>query len=109
MCSPDYYRQALQLLSERSFPLNCFVFSDDLDWCKKNLKFLPNVVFVENPDAAQASKDMMLMSRCKHNIIANSTFSWWAAWLNNNSDKIVIYPASAMLTYSSMPIGWIKL
>lgn len=109
MCSPDYYRKAVELLSKEGKNLKCFVFSDDLPWCKKELQFLPDVVFVENPVRDHAYKDMMLMSRCKHNIIANSTFSWWAAWLNNYPAKKVIYPESAMLVYTSMPEGWIKL
>ena len=109
MCQPDYYREAFQILSESVSNLKFFIFSDDISWCKKELHFLPNVIFPENPDQQHAYKDMMLMSRCKHNIIANSTFSWWAAWLNNNPGKKVIYPESATLTYSTMPQGWIKL
>ena len=109
MCTPDYYRRAIGILSEQHASLRCFVFSDDPEWCKQELAFLPDVTFIDNPDKATASKDMLMMSRCRHNVIANSTFSWWAAWLNGNPQKTVIYPESAMLTYSSMPEGWIKL
>lgn len=109
MCTPDYYRTAIELLSREGKKLKCFVFSDDLKWCRKELNFLPDVVFVENPVQNHAYKDMMLMSRCRNNIIANSTFSWWAAWLNNNPARKIIYPESAMRVYTSMPEGWIKL
>ncbi len=106
LCRPDYYRQAIGLLSEKYPELSCFVFSDDLEWCKKELSFLPRVTFVENHDSSMASKDLFMMSKCRHNIIANSTFSWWAAWLNNNPDKMVLYPHTVNLVYQSMPDGW---
>ncbi len=109
MCTQDYYKKAINILSKEFIRLKCFVFSDDIPWCKEELSFLPQVEFIENQNKKQAYKDMMLMSRCKHNIIANSTFSWWAAWLNNNPEKIVIYPKSTLLTHTSMPRGWIKL
>jgi hypothetical protein len=109
MCQPDYYRKAWNILAETEKNLKFFIFSDEMDWCRKSLSFLPNVVFVENPKKLQAYKDMMLMSKCRHNIIANSTFSWWAAWLNSNPDKKVIYPESVFLTYRTMPEEWICL
>ncbi len=109
MCKPDYYQKAYDLITASNSKLKFFIFSDDIFWCKKELKFISDAVFVENLDSTQASKDMMFMSCCKHNIIANSTFSWWAAWLNNNPDKKIFFPESARLTYSSMPTGWIGL
>ncbi|RKD92581.1 alpha-1,2-fucosyltransferase [Mangrovibacterium diazotrophicum] len=111
MCTPDYYKQAIERVQREAenSSLSCFVFSDDLDWCKQELTFLPDVTFVDNPNPLHASKDMYLMSCCKHNVIANSTFSWWGAWLNLNPDKRVIYPESALLTFEFMPEGWQKL
>lgn len=107
MLQPGYYYNALeQIKGTTGEDIKLFVFSDDIEWCKKNLTKLNNVNFVQNKISY---KDMMLMSYCKHNIIANSTFSWWAAWLNNNENKIVIYPQSCLLTYNSMPKNWIKL
>ncbi|MGE4586729.1 MAG: alpha-1,2-fucosyltransferase [Mangrovibacterium sp.] len=109
MCQPSYYAEAQKILKEKKNDLHFFVFSDDIAWCRKKLSFLDHVVFVENKKLRNAYKDMMFMSRCRHNIIANSTFSWWAAWLNNNAEKIVVYPESVSLTYSSMPCGWTSL
>jgi hypothetical protein len=87
------------------------IFSDDIDWCKNNLQF-KNMVFIENQNTFE---DIWLMSLCKHNIIANSSFSWWGAWLNKKSDKIVIAPNdwfgpnSNLNTSNIVPQTWIKL
>ena len=87
----NYYGTAVSYIAknEKVRPLKFFVFSDDIAWCKKN--FMIDVNYVENKKE-DAWKDMMLMSNCKHNITVNSTFSWWAAWLNKNPNKIVITP-----------------
>ncbi|MFC0876839.1 alpha-1,2-fucosyltransferase [Saccharicrinis sp. FJH2] len=107
MCTPEYYLKGLKKLKNKiSVKTEVFVFSDEIDWCKNNLNMIENVTFVQNNTAYH---DMMMMSFCKHNIIANSTFSWWAAWLNKNPNKIVIYPNECDRTYSSMPKHWIKL
>jgi predicted amidohydrolase YtcJ len=69
-------------------PVNWIVFSDDVGWCRENFR-MDRTHFVEgNLDVV----DMFLMSKCKHNIIANSSFSWWASYLNRNPDKKVIAP-----------------
>ena len=65
------------------------IFSDDLEWCKENFDFIENKVIIEGNTDYQ---DLYLMSLCKNNIICNSTFSWWGAWLNKNDKKIVIAP-----------------
>lgn len=91
ICSLDYYRQAIQRIEQAINGAKFYIFSDDIDWCKANITWLPNSVFVENNDGP-THQDMYLMSICKHNIIANSTFSWWAAWLNQHKGKIVIGP-----------------
>ena len=85
-----YYQKALNLLLQKIESPEIFIFSDDLVWAKSNVKFPFPVTFVFEPDYIE----MFLMSQCKHNIIANSTFSWWAAWLNSNSEKIVVAPKS---------------
>jgi len=65
------------------------IFSDDIEWCKLNFDFLENKIFVNGNTDFQ---DLYLMSKCNDNIIANSTFSWWGAWLNQNPNKKVIAP-----------------
>lgn len=87
----EYYLMALESIQERVAKPQVYVFSDDIAWAKENLK--PNVplAFVSSP-ALKPHEEMMLMSSAKHHIIANSTFSWWGAWLGGNPDKIVIAP-----------------
>tara|TARA_R110000851_G_scaffold267748_1_gene420235 strand:- start:6276 stop:7055 length:780 start_codon:yes stop_codon:yes gene_type:complete len=84
LCSLSYYNAAIENFKE----LDCayMVFSDDLDWCKLN--FPPSYTFVDESDYIS----LYMMSLCDHNIIANSSFSWWGAWLNTNDHKKVIYP-----------------
>ena len=81
----DYYKKAIDILGEYE---NIFIFSDDIEWCKNNLSF-NNMIFVEgNSDI----EDLWLMSLCKKNIIVNSSFSWWGAYLNKNISKDVVAP-----------------
>jgi len=91
--SDSYYTEALKLaLDNDSNIKNILVFSDNIEWCKSNLSDVLsklNVVYVEGEDDYI---DIVLMSMCTHNIIANSTFSWWSAWLNENPEKFVVAP-----------------
>lgn len=109
----NYYGIAVNYINKNANkkPLKFFVFSDDIEWCKKN--FMINATYVENKND-DSWKDMMLMSNCKHNIIANSTFSWWGAWLNKNIEKIVISPNKWFMNNtdimsSIIPKNWIRL
>ena len=86
----SYYGECLSRLKENYPNLTAFVFSDDLNWCRENLNFGVPSEFVEGCE--HAYEEMYLMSLCKHNIIANGTFSWWSAWLNQNPDKKVFAP-----------------
>lgn len=86
----EYYKTALNNISQKTGTVELFVFSDDISWCKKNINFSTNTHFVNHN--FEAYWDMFLMSQCKNNIIANSSFSWWAAWLNANTGKMVIMP-----------------
>lgn len=88
ICTIEYFNKAIEFIEKNVLNPQFFVFSDDIEWAKLNF-IGSKYTFVEG-NKAQA--DMYLMSRCKHNIIANSTFSWWGAWLNTNSDNIVIAP-----------------
>jgi hypothetical protein len=84
--SVEYYKKAYEIINDKS--INVLVFSDDINWCKQNIKF-DNITYIEGE---QNITDMYIMSLCKHNIIANSSFSWWGAWLNSNENKKVIAP-----------------
>jgi hypothetical protein len=87
----DYYQTAVRILQEQYFDLNFFVFSDDLTWCRDVFRSLNNFHFVDT-NSDKSSLDLLLMSRCNHNIIANSSFSWWGSWLNSYPEKQVIAP-----------------
>jgi hypothetical protein len=92
VCTLDYYKMAIKMINKSvELPL-FFVFSDDMAWTKANLP-LDNALFIDWNRGKNSFRDMQLMGLCKHNIMANSTFSWWAAWLNQNKDKMVITPA----------------
>ena len=87
-CDIDYYNRAIQYIKSHILIDNFFVFSDDVGWCKGNLTE-NNFIYIEGN---QDIEDLFLMSLCNHNIICNSTFSWWGSWLNKNTDKIIIAP-----------------
>ena len=91
-CSVDYYRRAIGLVRNRCPQCRFLVFSDDPQWARAELPLDPSAIFVtgNNPSPEQ---DLALMSACKHHIIANSSFSWWAGWLGYSPDQIVIAPA----------------
>lgn len=108
-----YYEKAAALILEKKTDVRFFVFSDDGAWVKENLK-LPAMFDVVSDGTLISAEEMMLMSAAKHQIIANSTFSWWAAWLNRNNNKIVIAPLKwfADRTRSAsdiVPQSWIRL
>src|SRR2546430_286356 len=88
-----------------------YIFSDDVVWAKENINE-KNIEFINWNKNKNSYKDMQLMSNCKHNIIANSSFSWWAAWLNSNKNKIVIAPdnwAGMVGTRDILPEEWVTV
>lgn len=100
-CDMDYYNTAIEYVKKNVKVENFVVFSDNIKWCKEH--FPPDFIYIENElvetgiESIYRTNDsdveeLFLMSMCKHNIIANSSFSWWGSWLNKNSDKIVIAP-----------------
>jgi hypothetical protein len=88
----SYYSDSVALVMGKIEKPYFFVFSDDADWVRKNLPFLKDSVFVSDYIGGVDYLEFELLKNCKHQVIANSTFSWWAARLNNNPDKIVIQP-----------------
>lgn len=93
-CSPQYYRDAAQYLAERCRNEPVFiVFSDDADWVKANITLPFRTVFTNEDGENTNYQDMALMKACRSHIIANSSFSWWGAWLNTAADKTVVAPA----------------
>ncbi len=115
-CSLDYYRGAMNIILGKVENPIFFVFSDDIEWVKENLKIESKVIFVSGNSGKKSYIDMQLMSLCKHNIIANSSFSWWGAWLNKNENKIVIAPQKWFAkknlndqTVDLIPPTWIRI
>ncbi len=92
ICSEKYYKNAIDSIRNKFPGAVFFIFTDDKEWCKSHFHG-PNFIVVElDEDSNTDIAEMTLMSKCKHHIIANSSFSWWAAWLNDSPDKIVIAP-----------------
>lgn len=112
ICSNDYYTKAVKYISENVTHPIFFVFSDDIEWAKENIQLPDSTTYVKGKDMT-AVEDLVLMSKCQHNIIANSSFSWWSAWLNDHFDKIVIAPAPWFDTIEYdkdlIPKSWIQI
>ncbi|MCP1381208.1 alpha-1,2-fucosyltransferase [Runella salmonicolor] len=110
-CTLEYYINAIKIVEKKLENPVYFVFSDDLEWVKNNFVFINYYLIDWNKDT-DSWQDMFLMSTCKHNIIANSTFSWWGAWLNKYEQKIVIAPKRWFKTWDAkdiVPQNWIKI
>lgn len=88
-CDLEYYKKAIKFIKKTQDQLKFYVFSDDIDWAKENLE-ISNATFIDHK--CKPHEDLFLMSLCNHNITANSSFSWWGAWLNKNKNKTVIAP-----------------
>ncbi len=114
VCDLHYYRQCAEVIAKKIDQPHCFIFSDDPEWLRANLEIpLPSTIVDHNGPLA-GHEDMRLMSRCKHQVIANSTFSWWAAWLNINPDKLVLAPrqwfrSDKYNTRSLFPATWMLM
>lgn len=114
ICDLDYYKNAVEILESTQINLQYYIFSDDIEWCKTKFDFLKKVEFVKEENDKKSVQDLFLMSYCKHNIIANSSYSWWAAWLNTTQEKIVIAPAiwfkkNNVQSPDLLPESWIKI
>jgi hypothetical protein len=110
----DYYKKAFDLLEEKIGPFKPYYFTDDPNWVNEHLLPLKEGELVTGFYTKSHFEDFYLILKCKHNIIANSSFSWWGAWLNNNPKKIVIGPEKwfdqgPKDTFDILPPEWIKL
>ena len=112
ICSLDYYHKAIDFIRQRLGSNICFyLFSDDVNWMEENLQ-LENRCIIDWNQGEDSWQDMYLMSCCRHHIIANSSFSWWAAWLNPNKSKIVLTPNKWFNHTDAVgivPESWIKI
>ncbi len=113
ICDLAYYKKAMALMEEKVPSPIFYIFSDDIAWAKENLQGKEKIVFVSGPEM-QDYEELVLMSKCEHNIIANSSFSFWGAWLNQNKQKIVIAPERWNNEINKeyrdlLPENWIKI
>ena len=113
VCQLDYFKDAISLMNEKITNPVYYIFSDDNEWVKENLKIEQEHYFITHnyPDFYE---DFRIMKNCKHHIIPNSTFSWWAAWLSQSKQKVVIAPETWLdsedIDYSYfLPKDWIKI
>lgn len=113
LCSPEYYRAAVRYVVERVAAPEFFVFSDDIAWARDNLDIGFPCHYIGHNRGAESYNDMRLMNLCRHHILANSSFSWWGAWLNPRPDKIVVAPgewfANGNHVEDLFPTGWVTL
>jgi hypothetical protein len=113
VCSIAYYEEAIKIMIDDIQDPVFFIFSDDIEWVKSNLNLTARkCVYVDN-NSSNPEFDLELMKNCKHNIIANSTFSWWGAWLNDTNGKKIIAPKiwmyGAPVSKDLVPSDWILL
>lgn len=114
-CNKQYYTQAVDVMAEKlGRDFTVFIFSDDPEWAHANLALRHKTIVVDINDASTGYEDLRLMSACSHHIIANSSFSWWGAWLNPKPDKIVIAPERwyanpALKNPDICPASWLRV
>lgn len=113
-CGKAYYDSAIAYVTELAGPPTIYVFSDDPHWAREHLDFRFPMVISDQNHGRLDYEDLRLISSCRHNIVANSTFSWWGAWLNPNPDKIVVAPRVWFTSGSAdnpdiVPSGWHRM
>ena len=113
LCSLDYYRCAVEYVTAHVADPEFFIFSDDMPWVRENLHVEYPCHYIEHNKGPESYNDMRLMSLCRHHIIANSSFSWWGAWLDPRGDKIVVAPdrwfAAEFDSSDIIPSTWIRM
>lgn len=111
----NFYMKGIEIIKKNTNIDKIYLFSDDINWCKENIKFDYPTLFVTNEYSGKKGEGhLILMSSCKNFVIPNSSFSWWAAWLSNNDNKIVIAPRKWLNDESIniddlLPKEWIKI
>lgn len=106
----SYYKSAFAVLNEKFKNLTYFVFSDNVDCAKQMFKGVDGTFeYIETSSSNSTLDDFFIMKECKHIIMANSSYSWWAAWLNNNLGKVVIYPKDDKILTDFYPKEWIMV
>jgi hypothetical protein len=113
-CSKGYYEKSASIYKDKIKNPVFFVFSDDIEWCKKNIHLSKKMIYVDNNSLETGYEDLRLMYNCKYFIIANSTFSWWGAWLSSYNEKKVIAPKSwfakkGLYEKDIVPDDWIRV
>jgi hypothetical protein len=114
ICEREFYEKAISKIYSKVENPVFYIFTEDTQWAKENINFVENLKIVEGNTGVKSYLDMQLMSNCKHQIIANSSFSWWAAWLNKNENKVVICPNkwfndNSISTKDLIPKNWIRI
>jgi hypothetical protein len=114
ICTLEYYNHAVEEIKSRVNNPTFFIFSDDAQWTREHLQTGSDTVYIDFNTGKNSHMDLRLMSLCKHHIIANSSFSWWGAWLNPSAEKIVIAPSRwladpAMQAVDVVPSTWIRI
>jgi len=114
VCNPEYYKNAADIMAQGLTDPEFFIFSDDIGWAKKNLELPAPFHFVTDQNSSNEHDDLQLMTLCRHHIIANSSFSWWGAWLSQNPDKIIIAPKKwfsrpELDTRDLIPDSWCRI
>lgn len=109
----NYYEKAIDIISKKIDSPHFFVFSDDIVWAENNIKSPFPIEFIKDHECSDV-EELFLMSRCKHQIIANSSFSWWGAWLNKNTEKTIVAPHKWFNDFDAdtkdlIPDEWIKI
>ncbi len=113
VCSQLYYQKAIDYFKQRLRLPTFFIFSNDITWVRENLNLGKDIVVVEG-NQAHPEYDLVLMSRCKHHIIANSSFSWWGAWLSEHPEQAVVWPcpwveSAQIKTQDLIPDHWLAM
>lgn len=116
VCDVGYYERAIKYMQQKFPSLHLFIFSDDPDWVKKNLFLGEHTTFISSSkgikNSLRPSQELVLMSKCNHHIISNSSFSWWGAYLNQSASKTVLVPDIWNNGYIAQPNiapeGWVR-